>query len=31
MIPIHGDAWDEHGGGFDNLKRLADGEPLILN
>ena len=31
MIPIHGDAWDEHGGGFDNLKRLADGELLILN
>ena len=30
LIPIHGDAWDEHGGGFADLTRLADGEPLSL-
>ena len=31
VIPVHGEAWDEHCDGFGNVKRLSDGEryPII--
>jgi ribonuclease J len=30
LVPIHGAAWDENLTGFQSIRRLADGEPLIL-
>jgi len=30
LIPIHGVAWDSEGESFPSLRRLADGEPLVL-
>ena len=30
MVPIHGVAWDDQPEGFPPIKRLADGEPIIL-
>lgn len=30
VVPIHGDAWDTHAEGFGAIRRLRDGEPLIL-
>jgi ribonuclease J len=30
LIPIHGVAWDTQGGGFSNIVRLRDGEPLAI-
>lgn len=30
FVPIHGAAWNEHTAGFPSIRRLADGEPLIL-
>jgi len=30
LVPIHGDAWDQHLGRFGNVLRLRDGEPFSL-
>ena len=30
LIPIHGVAWDSETEGFADIRRLADGEPLVL-
>ncbi len=30
VVPVHGNAWDGHGEGFGNLKRLADGEQYAI-
>ena len=30
VIPIHGAAWDTHAEGFDAVRRLRDGEPLVI-
>lgn len=30
LIPIHGTAWDAEADGFPAIRRLADGEPLVL-
>ena len=30
LVPIHGVAWDEDGIGFPPIRRLRDGEPMVL-
>jgi len=30
IVPIHGAAWDTHADGFSAIRRLRDGEPLII-
>jgi ribonuclease J len=30
LIPVHGVNWDSEAGGFPPIRRLADGEPLVL-
>ena len=30
LVPIHGVAWDSAAEGFPPIRRLADGEPMIL-
>ncbi|MDI1262773.1 MAG: MBL fold metallo-hydrolase [bacterium] len=30
VVPIHGAAWDTHAAGFDAIRRLGDGEPLVI-
>ncbi len=30
MVPIHGVAWDENTVGFPPIRRLSDGEPLVI-
>ena len=30
MVPIHGVAWDSQPDGFPSIRRLVDGEPLVL-
>jgi len=30
LVPVHGDAWDQHLGRFENVRRLQDGEPFRL-
>jgi len=30
MVPIHGVAWDEDATGFPPIRRLRDGEPMVL-
>ena len=31
VIPVHGERWDEHSGGFGNVKRLCDGERYSIS
>ena len=31
MIPVHGNAWDEHSDCFGNVKRLCDGEEYAIS
>lgn len=31
VIPVHGNAWDDHLDGFGNVKRLSDGETYALD
>jgi ribonuclease J len=31
VIPVHGSDWDEHAGGFGNVKRLCDGEQYAIS
>ena len=30
IVPIHGAAWDTHAEGFSAVRRLRDGEPLVI-
>jgi len=30
VVPIHGNAWDEHVRGFPHIRRLRDGEPMLV-
>lgn len=30
VVPIHGAAWDTHAEGFAAIRRLSDGEPLVI-
>jgi ribonuclease J len=30
LVPIHGEAWDRETGGFSNIVRIRDGEPLVI-
>jgi ribonuclease J len=30
LVPVHGDAWDQHLGRFANVRRLPDGEPFEI-
>jgi len=30
LVPIHGVAWDEDTTGFPSIRRLADGEPMVI-
>ena len=31
VVPIHGASWDRESDGFANLRRLDDGEPLVVS
>ena len=30
LVPIHGEAWDSDTEGFPPIKRILDGEPLLI-